>query len=187
MHLTEAVLAPMRERYGKPQPLRWEGDVSAEEFTLAGGSPERRHDVTFFVFDPSGRLALIQKPSYPEGVWRPPGGGVRPGERFETGVEREAKEELGIQIELERFLVSTEAVFRCADRVIEWRTHVFSAHTDEEQLRPIDTHEISAARWGTTRELAGPIRERLLETGRALWRYRVALHDGALDQLEQLR
>jgi ADP-ribose pyrophosphatase YjhB (NUDIX family) len=175
MHLTEAVLAPLRERYGEPQPLRWEGEVSAEEFTLAGGSPERRHDVTFFVFDPRGRLALIQKPSYPEGVWRPPGGGVRPGERFETGVERE------------RFLVSAEATFRAADDVIDWRTHVFSARTDEEQLRPIDTHEISAARWGTADELAGPIRARLLETGRALWRYRVALHDAALDQLEQLR
>ena len=187
MHLTEAVLAPLRERYGDPRSLSWEGEVSAEEFTLAGGSPERRHDVTFFVFDPGGRLALIQKPSYPEGVWRPPGGGVRPGERFETGVEREAKEELGVQIELERFLVSTEAIFRRADHVIEWRTHVFSAHTGEEQLRPIDTHEISDARWGTTEELAGPIRERLLETGRALWCYRVALHDAALDQLEQLR
>ena len=183
MHLTEAVLAPLRERYGEPRPLRWEGEVSAEEFRLAGGSPERRHDVTFFVFDPRGRLALIQKPSYPEGVWRPPGGGVRPGERFETGVEREAKEELGIQIELERFLVSTEAIFRGADGVIDWRTHVFSARTDEEHLRPIDTHEISAARWGTTDELAGPIRARLLETGRALWRYRVALHDAALAAL----
>ena len=71
-------------------PLRWEGEMSPEEFTLAGSSPERRHDVTFFVLDPAGRLALIQKPSYPQGVWRPPGGGVRPGERFETGVEREA-------------------------------------------------------------------------------------------------
>ena len=116
MHLTEAVLAPLRERYGEPQPLRWEGEVSAEEFTLAGYSPQRRHDVTIFVFDPLERLALIQKPSYPQGVWRPPGGGVRPGERFETGVEREAKEELGIQIELERFLVSTEATFRCSRR-----------------------------------------------------------------------
>jgi ADP-ribose pyrophosphatase YjhB (NUDIX family) len=180
MHLTEAVLAPLRERYGEPRPLRWEGEVSAEEFTLAGSSPERRHDVTFFVFDPRGRLALIQKPSYAEGVWRPPGGGVRPGERFETGVEREAREELGIQIELARFLVSTEATFRCADGVIDWRTHVFSARTDEQELRPLDTHEISAARWGTTTELAGPIRARLLETGRMLWRYRVALHDAAL-------
>jgi predicted NUDIX family NTP pyrophosphohydrolase len=131
MHLTEAVLAPLRERYGEPRLLRWEGEVSVEEFTLAGASPERRHDVTFFVFDPSGRLALIQKPSYPEGVWRPPGGGVRSDERFEAGVRREGLEELGIHIELVRFLVSSEATFRCADSVIDWRT-------------PIDTHEISA-------------------------------------------
>lgn len=187
MHLTEAVLAPLRERYGEPRALRWEGEVSREEFALAGGSPERRHDVTFFVFDPADRLALIQKPSYPEGVWRPPGGGVEPGERFESGVQREAMEELGIHIELERFLVSTAATFRCADSVIDWRTHVFSASTAEAELQPIDTHEISAARWGTSAELTGQIRARLLETGRALWRYRVALHDAALDQLEQLR
>ena len=183
MHLTEAVLARLRERYGEPRPLRWEGEVSAEEFTLAGSSPERRHDVTFFVFDPAGRLALIQKPFYPEGVWRPPGGGVRPDERFETGVQREAMEELGLHIELERFLVSSEATFRSAEGVIDWRTHVFSARTKEERLRPIDTHEISAARWGSAEELAGPIRARLLETGRALWRYRVELHDAALTAL----
>jgi len=186
MHLTETVLAPLRERYGVPRPLRWEGEVSVEEFTLAGADPERRHDVTFFVFDPSGRLGLIQKPSYPEGAWRPPGGGVRADERFEAGVQREAMEELGIRIELERFLVSSAATFRCGDGVIDWRTHVFSATTDEESLEPIDTHEISAARWGTSDELAGPIRARLLETDRALWRYRVALHDAALGQLEQL-
>jgi ADP-ribose pyrophosphatase YjhB (NUDIX family) len=157
--------------------------VSPEEFALAGGSPKRRHDVTFFVFGPTGRLALIQKPSYTEGVWRPPGGGVRPEERLESGVQREAREELGIHIELERFLVSTEASFRCVEGVIGWRTHVFSARTGEEELRPIDTREISAARWGTTEELAGPIRTRLLATGRALWRYRVALHDAALAAL----
>ena len=185
-------MAPLRERYGEPRPLRWEGEVSRQEFTLAGSSPERRHDVTFFVFDPNGRLALIQKPSYPEGVWRPPGGGVRAGEEFELGVQREAVEELGIHIVLERFLVSTQATFRSADAVIDWRTHVFSARTDELELDPVDTHEISAARWGTVDELAGPLRERLLATGRALWRYRVALHDAALDalgldELEQLR
>jgi ADP-ribose pyrophosphatase YjhB (NUDIX family) len=186
MHLTDAVLEPLRERYGEPRSLRWEGEVTGEEFRLAGSSPERRHDVTFFVFDPARRLALIQKPSYPEGVWRPPGGGVQPEERFETGVQREAMEELGIHVELERFLVSSEATFRCGEGVIDWRTHVFSARTEAEELDPIDTHEISAARWGTSEELAGRIRARLLETGRALWRYRVALHDASLDQLEQL-
>lgn len=183
MHLTEAVLTPLRERYGEPQQLRWEGKVTAQELALAGSSPGRRHDVTFFVFDPRGRLALIQKPSYPEGVWRPPGGGVRADEAFEAGVQREAREELGIHVELERFLVSTRATFHGPGGTIDWRTHVFSARTDEESLDPIDTHEISAARWGSTEELAGPLRARLLETGRALWRYRVALHDAALATL----
>ncbi len=53
----------------------------------------------------------------------------------------------------------------------------------DEELAPLDGVEIEAARWGTAEELAGPIRERLLATGRALWRYRVALHDAALDRV----
>ena len=187
MHVNEAVLAPLREHFGEPRTLHWDGEVSAQEFALVASSPGRRHDVTFFVFDGGGRLALIQKPSYPEGVWRPPGGGIRPDEEFEHGVQREAREELGIHIELETFLVSSTATLRGPDGTIDWRTHVFSACTDEELLEPIDTHEISAARWGSTEELAGPLRARLLETGRALWRYRVALHDAALDELQQLR
>jgi ADP-ribose pyrophosphatase YjhB (NUDIX family) len=183
MHLTEAVLAPLRERYGEPSALSWAGEVSQEEFALAGGSPGRRHDVTFFVFDPGARLALIRKPSYSPGIWRPPGGGVHAGEAFEAGVRREAFEELGIEIELERFLVSSEALFRCGEDVIDWRTHVFSARTEVEELDPVDVREIAAARWGTTAELAGPLRTSMLETGRALWRYRVALHDASLEAL----
>jgi ADP-ribose pyrophosphatase YjhB (NUDIX family) len=183
MHVTEAVLAPLRARYGEPRALPWESDVTAEEFALAGRSPERRHDVTFFVFH-GERLALIRKPHYTAGLWRPPGGGTRPDEPFEDGVGREALEELGVEIELERFLVSSQATFRCEDGVIDWRTHVFSARTSAEELEPIDTHEISAARWGTTAELGGPLRAALLDTGRALWRYRVALHDATLDQLK---
>jgi ADP-ribose pyrophosphatase YjhB (NUDIX family) len=184
MHLTEAVLAPLRERYGEPRALHWDGEVSREEFALASGSPGRRHDVTFFAFDAGGRLALIRKPSYGPGIWRPPGGGVHPGEAFEAGVRREAFEELGIEIELERFLVSSEAQFRCGNDTIDWRTHVFSARTEAEELDPVDVREIAAARWGTTAELAGPLRSAMLETGRALWRYRVALHAAALAALD---
>jgi hypothetical protein len=64
-----------------------------------------------------------------------------------------------------------------------WRTHVFSARTTETELAPRDADEIAGARWGTLDELAGPLRERLLATGRAFWRYRVALHDAALEAL----
>jgi ADP-ribose pyrophosphatase YjhB (NUDIX family) len=178
VHVGEAALAPLRERYGNPAPLVWESEVSEPELALAGFNPRRRHDFTFFVFN-GDRLALIEKPQYPPGIWRPPGGGIRVDEDVVAGIRREALEELGVEIELERYLVASEAVFRFGEETIEWRTHVVSARTDGDELAPQDTEEISAARWGTLEELGGPLRERLLGTGRALWRYRVALHDAA--------
>jgi 8-oxo-dGTP pyrophosphatase MutT (NUDIX family) len=93
---------------------------------------------------------------------------------------REAREETGLRVELERYLVETHARFLNTGRELEWRTHVFLAHTHDDELAPDDPDEIAAARWGTLAELGGPLRERLLATGRAFWRYRVALHDAAL-------
>ncbi|MCC6224381.1 MAG: NUDIX hydrolase [Thermoleophilia bacterium] len=186
MHVDEAALAPLRARFGEPRLLELELEISARERELVEHSTRRgrHHDVTFFVIS-DGRVALIQKPHYEPGLWRPPGGGLKPGEDFVAGARREALEELGVDVELRRYLVRTEALFTCGEVGLPWSTHVFSATTASERLEPLDTHEISAARWGTFAELAGPIRERLLATGHALWRYRVALHDAALDALRE--
>ncbi len=180
----EAVLAEVRRQYGEPSGLRVELEISRAERDLVISSSRggRRHDVTFFVFN-GDRLALIRKPHYEPGLWRPPGGGLKPGEDFVAGALREALEELGVAIELERYLVDVDAVFTHAGERIPWRTHVLSARTETGELVPRDAHEIAAARWGTTEELAGPIRERLLATGRALWGYRVRLHEAALAEL----
>jgi ADP-ribose pyrophosphatase YjhB (NUDIX family) len=182
VHVDEAVLAQVRKRFGVPAPLEWDGEVSDPELAMITYNPSRRHDVTLFVFN-GERLALIRKPHFPEGIWRTPGGGVKPDEDFVAGVLREGREELGVEIELRRYLVQARAVFRFANVAEPWQTHVFSATTSAERLAPEDTTEIAAARWGTAAELAGPVRERLLSTGRALWRYRVALHDAALAAL----
>src|SRR5438477_5245842 len=182
MHVTEAVLEPIRKRYGDPALLEWEGEISEREHALATYNPKRTHDVTLFILNRE-RLALIRKPHFEEGIWRPPGGGIKPGERFEDGVRREALEETGLEVELRRYLVDAEARFLYEPRDVAWRTHVFLATTNGEELDPRDLDEIEAARWGTLDELAGPLRARLLETGRAFWRYRVALHDAALDAL----
>ena len=182
MHVDEAVLARVRERFGEPALLDWDGEVSDPELAMIVYSPARRHDVTLFVFK-GERLALIRKPHFPEGIWRTPGGGIKPGEEFVAGVVREAREELGVEVELDRYLLRARAVFRFADVAVPWQTHVFSATTTDEHLAPLDTHEIAEARWGTAAELLGPIRENLLATGRALWRYRVALHDAAVAAL----
>jgi ADP-ribose pyrophosphatase YjhB (NUDIX family) len=175
------------ERYGTPAELSWEGKISKREWDIATYNPQRTHDVTLFILDPSRRIALIRKPPFEEGVWRPPGGGIRPGEDFAEGAVREALEETGLRVELRRYLVASSAVFRHEGRELHWHTHVFQAETEDEKLAPRDTVEIAGARWGTLEELAGPLRERLLATGHAFWRYRIALHDAALEQVEHLR
>ena len=96
---------------------------------------------------------------------------------------RAALEETGLHVELRRYLVASDVVFHNAGRELPWRTHVFLAETRDEEIVPGDPDEIAEARWGTLAELAGPLREHLLATGRAFWRYRVALHDAALAQL----
>ena len=182
MHVTEAVLEPIRKRYGDPALLEWEGEISEREHALATYNPKRMHDVTLFILN-GERLALIRKPQFEPGVWRPPGGGVKAGEDFEAGVRREALEETGLDVELQRYLVAAEARFLYEPHEVPWRTHVFLATTAGEELTPRDREEIAAARWGTLVELSGPLRARLLETGRAFWRYRVALHDAAVAAL----
>ena len=184
MHVDEAVLVPVRERFGPPDVLRWDGEISDPEWTLATHNPVRTHDVTLFILDPARRLALIRKPHFAEDVWRPPGGGIHPGEDFVAGAVREALEETGLHVELRRYLVDAHALFTNTGRELHWRTHVFLAETDDETIVAGDPVEIADARWGTLDELAGPLRERLLATGLAFWRYRVALYDAALHALE---
>lgn len=184
-----------------PLALNWAGEISEYEWGVATYNPRRTHDVTLFILNhrqpaasarrgalPGGaaashRLALIRKHPFPPDVWRPPGGGVKPGEDVVEAVVREAFEETGAEIELDRYLVATAAVFTHRGARLDWATHVFSALTETEELVAWDTDEIAAVRWGTLDELAGPLRERLLATGRAFWRYRVALHDAALAAL----
>jgi len=182
VHLTEEILAEARALYGRPLPLAWEGEISAAEHALATYNPCRVHDVTLFILN-GERLALIRKPHFAEGIWRPPGGGIKPGESIGAGAVREALEETGLRVEVERYLVDAAARFLHRGDVLDWRTHVFLARTADEEPAPRDAEEIAAARWGTPEELAGPLRERLLATGRAFWRYRVALHDRALEAL----
>ncbi len=182
-HVDDEVLTVVRARLGDPIELAWEGEISELEWSVATYNPLRRHDVTLFILDPKRRIALIRKPHFAEDVWRPPGGGIRPGEDFAAGAVREALEETGLHVELRRHLVDARALFTNAGRELPWRTQVLLAETRDVEIATGDPAEIAEARWGTLEELGGPLRERLLATGRAFWRYRVALHDEALHAL----
>ena len=116
------------------------------------------------------RIALIRKPHFPADIWRPPGGGIKPGEDFVAGASREALEETGLRVEL-RALPRRRRDARVPQRrpraARGARTSSSRRPTDEE-IAPHDTDEIAEARWGTLDELAGPLRERCSRRARVL-------------------
>ena len=187
MYLTEEMLAAAARRWGEPKRIELAFEITPREQSVihSTSQPERIHDITFFI-EHRGRYAVITKPFFPPGVWRAPSGGLHPGEDIEAGAKREALEETGLPIELERYLVRVEARFTLGELVEPWRTHVFLARTDASELAPRDTREIRAAKWATREELQGPIRDALLATGYPLFRYRVALTDATFARLDEL-
>ncbi|MBI2953909.1 MAG: NUDIX hydrolase [Chloroflexi bacterium] len=165
-------------------------EIDAIELATVRGSMKngRAHDVTMFIFDrftPGSDiwdtpLAAIRKPGFPTGAYRAPSGGVEPGEAVEAAARREAYEETGLDIELERYLLRIRARFTHGPEVVNWVTHIFSARVVGGELEPKDTVEIEDAGFVTLKELQGPIRDILLSSGRALFAYRVALTDATV-------
>jgi ADP-ribose pyrophosphatase YjhB (NUDIX family) len=54
-----------------------------------------------FVFDPEGRVLLVERGTPPgEGLWSVPGGKLEPGETLVQAVAREVREETGLVVEV---------------------------------------------------------------------------------------
>lgn len=186
MHITHEILAPVEARWGQPRELTIGAALGLLEFAPTWASLQRRrnHDVSLFIIIPPYEIVLIQKWTHPQGVWRAPSGGVKPGEDFIAGTLREGYEETGLKVELDRYLLRLHAIFTCQREdgkiaEVDWWSHVFLAHIAEESgpLQPIDTHEIKAARIGTVQQLQGPIRRAMLASASGGLHYRTMLTD----------
>jgi len=185
MYLTQETLRALEQRYGTPVVGRAAAPFDRHAFALLErcARKQRAHDVTLLIRDTAGRFAVIRKPSYPAEVFRPPSGGVEPGESFEAGALREAIEETGLQVRLERYLLRVEAQFSYGEAFAPWTTHVLLAETLDTRLEPTDRVEIADARWATVAEVMEYYRPRMLAIGSAGMRYRVDLQDLALERL----
>jgi 8-oxo-dGTP pyrophosphatase MutT (NUDIX family) len=196
VYVDAATVARLAARYGAPRELQMELTMVDREFALCRRAADRgrAHDVTLFVLRAATHdaprwapeameIAVIRKWSYPPGLFRPPSGGVEPGEAFEAGAAREAYEETGLTVELERYLVRVQARFLWGEEALDWTTHVFSARPLAGEVRAVDTREIAEARWATVAELDTELRARMLARESAGFQYRVALQDAALEVL----
>ncbi len=190
-YVSDEMIAAMEERYGAPRHLDLSFEILPAEMKMLRGSKkhDRNHDVTIFIFkDRSYReFAAIAKHMFPPGAYRAPSGAANPGEDLEAGTLREAREETGLEIELDRFILHIHARFTCGPVVENWRSLVFTAMRNGGELRHQDLEEIRETRWVTLEELQGPIREKLLATGMGLFAYRVALHDASVEEILKLR
>ncbi|KUO42115.1 MAG: hypothetical protein APU95_03895 [Hadesarchaea archaeon YNP_N21] len=65
-----------------------------------------------------GKVLLIKRRYEPgEGKWSIPGGLIELGERAEEAVKREVKEEIGLEVEVERLIDSADIIVREGERI----------------------------------------------------------------------
>ena len=186
MYITQEVLNRLEQKYGVPRILRTAYTMNQQSFDLLKWSMRhgRAHDVTLFISE-GDKIAVIRKPSYPPEVYRPPSGGVEPGEDFETGALREAYEETGLEIQLQKYLLKVYVNFSFGDETVFWASHVFAAQAMGGRLQPVDTKEIADARWVTFDELNTNLLEALQKSESAGLRYRAELQAATLQQYRE--
>jgi 8-oxo-dGTP pyrophosphatase MutT (NUDIX family) len=150
MFVTDEMVRDMERRYGAPVFREFVIPATKTELDRIRSSQKngRDHDVTLYI-EKDGQLIVIAKHPYPPGLYRAPSGGIHTGESFLEGINREAHEETGCEIELNRFILRTSVTFEHehnrSDSVF-WRSFVFTAQYLRGDFAYTDHHEISAVR-----------------------------------------
>ena len=104
MELPYAVLREidaLAARYGEPRRVRAPID---DGFDDPIRKPDRYGEVCMVIRRPTGRLLLSIKTFYPRGAYRLPTGGIHHGESVHDALVREAHEETGLDLSVERFI-----------------------------------------------------------------------------------
>ncbi len=175
------MIAAMAVRYGEPHRRTFEIDATAKELARIRSSQTegRNHDVTLYIRK-DDLLVVIAKHVYPPALYRAPSGGLKPGEDFETGINREIAEETGCRIALKRFLLQTDVWFRHKDDHVFWRSFVFVADYVDGDFQYTDHHEIlevHLAAWDDFEAFGRTMRT--MEFGGL--HYRAALHETVVE------
>jgi 8-oxo-dGTP pyrophosphatase MutT (NUDIX family) len=198
VYVDESKVREAEARWGTPRERSFMVPTTAAELAFIRSTQRRgrAHDVTLIVWDQGRRrFAVIAKHAYAAGAYRPPSGGLEPGETLEEGARREALEETGLEIALAHYVLRASVRFEGsaahggagARDAIDWTTHVFEADVTGGSLAPHDTKEIREASWATREELLGPLAEKLLLRDSAGIRYRVALHRAIFEAIDEPR
>jgi 8-oxo-dGTP pyrophosphatase MutT (NUDIX family) len=133
----------IEKKYGVPRELNMSFPMAPGEFQNLKDSMKdgRNSDVTLFIFK-DDKIIVIAKPWYPKGLYRAPSGGLKPDEDLELCALREAYEETGAKIKLEKYILRIYVTFTSNEDKVNWTSHVFTAKYISGNLVPIDKKEI---------------------------------------------
>jgi len=139
----------------------------------------RAGEVVLLLRRRNGRYLVHTKAFYPQGVYRLPSGGIKPGEDLVEAVRREAAEETSLEVDIEAFLAVVRHHFHRRHREMVYTSYLFLLQELGGTLRPADAGEaITGFREVTLAEVVALADE--LEALPADWRewgrFRAAVH-----------
>lgn len=88
-----------------------------------------------------GRVLLMTKRFYPPGLFRLPTGGMARGETAEAAFVREAREETGLTVEIDKYLGKIDYLLVYDDYRQSFTSHVFLAKPTDGDIAPEDDDE----------------------------------------------
>jgi 8-oxo-dGTP diphosphatase len=186
----QAEIKNLYSEFGEPRKVDFDTiEMQPQEFALVQRSRQkgRRHDVTVFIRY-EGKYAVIAKHAYANtGIMRAPSGGALPSETLVEAAIREAREETGLEIKLERFILESYVRLRHENITVDWVSYVFLAKAIGGQLGAEDVKEISDVQLKTREELLEDIRPLMLASGLGGFKYRALLTDAFFNQLDLLK
>lgn len=139
----ECEIAQLSALYGTP--VRQRCVLHVSDATAQWWASEKCHqgagEVVLFIHLHTGDLLLHTKDFYPAGVFRVPSGGIKTGEGLCDAVRREALEETGLEVAIERFLAVIEFEFRCQELIIPYPSYLFLLRAVGGILKTMDKDE----------------------------------------------
>jgi 8-oxo-dGTP pyrophosphatase MutT (NUDIX family) len=128
--------------YGAPVARTVQYDVTYDTFLYWELVRRKRTaEVVLLLRRPNGRYVVHTKAFYPQGTYRLLSGGVKPGEALVPAVRREALEETGLEVRIERFLGQIEHQFRHKGRCLPFTSYLFVVSDDGGEIASNDPGE----------------------------------------------
>lgn len=140
-------VADLTYRYGVPERRIY--SVQADNYIYRyrfGKVTDRRAEVVFAVEDDAGRIWVHAKPHYPSHIFRLPSGGIHWDELVTDALVREIKEEMGLAVEVHRFLGIIEYHFWHGDVMAPFVSYVFHLRAEGGQPQAQQGEEICGFR-----------------------------------------